>query len=743
MTYNYSHAFIEDILGFTEYESAPCDAEWAPLDYGQFSFGTSTNAAPLPDDPNASRSLNAKVPIPRASTPSIAKAHSRVNRACEACREQKAKCSGHQPTCHRCAQSGAKCSYGDRKREKITKQLIDLTIRARTYEGLLRTLHPQVDTAAAELIEQALTNAPIKVPKAPQLPYGSVFSLGAFDYTEQDLNRDPRLQSMGFIGEPSEMACLYRLKRQLDRGISSPTCNQPISDMNYFLDDTDVAVNQKVDLSKWPSKAAADLLIHHYFNVIHPMFSAIGELAFIGQFRKFYSSPNMRPGSRWQAISNLIFAIAARHLLLTGGEPSIEFEDHTVFFSRAWQLNLDKDMALHHPDLEQVQIEGLMSLYMLSVGHVNRSWRFIGVAIRSAITMGINLRHNNKSISPLSKETRYRLWWTLVIIETILCEMTGRPPCTGVNSCTTPLPVPYPEEDFDDERVTKLITDHMIRNTAAISILQNSSSISLDSIITTGVQSEANYGIKVEAETAGEALIPNSSQCLLYTIELSLLMRDAVATLYSPTAGQKSWHGIEIALCTLNNDADRWLSRLPAELQFKDLHPDQQFLRQRVRLAFQFYSTKLVISQPCLRPLADGLSEMKPIVMLRENMATMCVRMASLMLDVLPDKPDVAHLDKLPPWCVVFHYLMQSTVVLLVELFTRAQAGKPEAVGILKKTGKATGWLEMMSSRDHSSKRAWVRNKSHRQKSLFIKWRNNPNPTDPYLTKGIGLDDKE
>lgn len=322
--------------------------------------------------------------------------------------------------------------------------------------------------------------------------------------------------------------------------------------------------------------------------------------------------------------------------------------------------------------------------------------------------MGINLRSNSESVPPLSKETRYRLWWALIIHEMVLCEMTGRPPCTGVNFCTTPLPVPYPEEDFGDERVMKLITDHTIRSTAAISVLPNSSSTSLDSIITASAQPETNNGIKVEAEGAAESLIPNSSLCLLYTVELSLLMRDAFTTLYAPTAAQKSWHGIEIALCTLNNDADRWLSRLPAELQFKDLRPGQPFLRQRIGLAFQFYSTKLVISQSCLRPLADRLSEVKPVVTLCENMATMCVEMAGLMLDILPDKPDMAHLEDLPPWWVVFHYLMQSTVVLLVELFTRAKTGTPEAVGILKNIGKATGWLEMMSSRDRSSKRAWV-----------------------------------
>lgn len=168
------------------------------------------------------------------------------------------------------------------------------------------------------------------------------------------------------------MACLYRLKSQLDQGISTPTFNESISHIHYFLDDTDVAVLEEVDMSKWPSQAAADLLVHHYFDIIHPIFPAIGKLAFIGQYRKFYSNRNVRPGSRWRAVLNLILAISARHLLLTNSLPSVEFEDHMVFFSRAWQLNMDKEMALSHPDLQQVQIDGLMSFYMLTVGHINR-----------------------------------------------------------------------------------------------------------------------------------------------------------------------------------------------------------------------------------------------------------------------------------------------------------------------------------------------------------------------------------
>ncbi|KAJ5950100.1 hypothetical protein N7454_001684 [Penicillium verhagenii] len=710
--YNYSNSFIEHLLGLSEYDSAPSDVEWASLDYTHsVSVGDVDNTTAVPSVPNNGHSLNTKVPIPRNSTPGNSKVRGRVSRACEACREQKAKCSGQQPSCFRCQQTGVKCFYGDRKKEKIIKQLTDLTVRAQTYENLLRTLYPHLDKKSAELIEQALTSTPVKTPKAPEMPYGSIFSLGASDYTEEDLNHDSRLQSIGFIGEPSEMACLHRLKRQLDQDPSNFSSDQSISHTNYFLDDTHFPHDEDADLETWPSQLAADLLVCHYFEVIHPTFPVIGKLAFTSQYRKFYSNADVRPGNRWRALLNMVFAIAARHLLLRDVQPSIEFDDHNIFFSRAWKFNTDKSMPLNHSDLQQVQIDGLMAYHMFSVGHINRSWRIIGIAIRSAIAMGINLRSNADSITPLSKETRYRLWWALIILEMVLCELTGRPPCTGVNFCTTPLPVPYPEEDFGNEPGMHRIADHASRSPAISCVLPNSSSTSLDNIVTGSphpVKQEPKAGLKFEPEEFSEAPTLNNSLFLLYTVELSLLMRDAVTTLYAPAAVQKSWHGIEIALCTLNGDADKWLSRLPPELSFGDLRPGQPFLRQRTCLAFQFYSTKLVISQPCLRPLADELSEVNSVVTLCTNMATMCVQMATLMLDILPDTPDMAHLDILPPWWVVFHYLMQSTVVLLVELFTRAEAGTPEAVGILRNVRKAMGWLEMMSSRDLSSMRAWV-----------------------------------
>lgn len=105
--------------------------DWAGSQYSQPFFGPQLNyetIAGFPESPSGTsgvnineRSMNSKVPIPRSAQPNNWTSSGRVSRACENCREQKAKCSGHRPTCQRCQEAGIACSYGDRKREKVAK----------------------------------------------------------------------------------------------------------------------------------------------------------------------------------------------------------------------------------------------------------------------------------------------------------------------------------------------------------------------------------------------------------------------------------------------------------------------------------------------------------------------------------------------------------------------------------------------------------------------------------------------
>jgi hypothetical protein len=78
------------------------------------------------------------------------------------------------------------------------------------------------------------------------------------------------------------------------------------------------------------------------------------------------------------------------------------------------------------------------------------------------------------------------------------------------------------------------------------------------------------------------------------------------------------------------------------------------------------------------------------------------------MLDMLPTEPDATWLYGVSPWWCVLNYIMQSTTVLMTELFARTTPGTPEAANLVEKIQKATQWLLEMSTKDSSSQRAWL-----------------------------------
>ena len=74
-----------------------------------------------PAPSHVSQPSTTKVAISRIPRPAIEPSNRRVSRACDPCREQKAKCSGHQPSCQRCYATGAICVYTDGKRAREAK----------------------------------------------------------------------------------------------------------------------------------------------------------------------------------------------------------------------------------------------------------------------------------------------------------------------------------------------------------------------------------------------------------------------------------------------------------------------------------------------------------------------------------------------------------------------------------------------------------------------------------------------
>ncbi|KAL4964658.1 putative C6 transcription factor [Aspergillus stella-maris] len=667
--------------------------------------------------------LNNKVAIPRSANSAAVSNRGRVSRACENCREQKVKCSGQRPTCQRCQDAEIQCSYGDRKREKLARRLSDLTARVDTLETLLQNIYPNLDSLSAQYVErifsdqydkdQPPSHLPSEIP-SPLLTTDAGSSIGAIDLTKEDFNHDEKIQAMGFVGEHSEIAWIYRLKKllhhlhqgRLDRDLA----RDYVTAANYFVDDSDVIILSNVDLSRRPLPTVADRLVESFFQVVHPCFPIVNKAIFMDQYKSFYSSPSVRPGTRWLAVLNLIFAIAMKLVHNSSKDDETTTDDHNVYFSRAWRLSMGDTSLLGHPNLQQVQVEGLITFYLMTVGQANRAWRLSGISIQSAITMGLNLRNESSAILFSWRENRYRIWWSIYVLHVLLCVMTGRLPSSTDDSCTTPLPVPFSEDEFSRGEIEQLIEDHDARTSFMRNLVSQFSAQSAESALVPDSARHQNpsHGQQSDqvASAALQFLTPNASLHFLYFVELGLIMRRTIDALYAPGAGRKSWHSMEMIISALNSRTDSWLDKLPAELHFT--RGALACERERLSLAFAFYSTKILITQPCLsRTLLQATWDDKTEEFTTTT-AAMCIDMASYMLQLLPDVPDLTWAYRLSPWWCSVHYIMQATTVLFTSLVIKERVNTVHHYRTFESISKASNWLSSLAEKDPSAHRALV-----------------------------------
>ncbi|KAJ6029800.1 hypothetical protein N7499_012208 [Penicillium canescens] len=671
---------------------------------------------------------NPKVPISRTNTPTSWSNRSRVSQACKACRELKTKCSGHRPACHRCKDLGLDCNYSERKRELINKRMEDLGAHVEMLENLLRDVYPKLDTNSAQHIDQTLKKvlshdrARLTLPplaetcNAPDAPR---FTIG---YTNEDFNRNGELQALGFVGEHSEMAWLYRIKSALEQvsATSSPAqdglSQSSIASIDYYSNDSKMDVREEINVFERPEKTEADQLINTYFRIIHPSFPIVGKTTLLGQYRSLYTDSTARPGKQWLAVMNFMFAIAAMHLSPTQEIAECDEAPHRVFFSRGWILSMDKASLRDHACLQQVQVEGLAAFYLLASGQVNRSWKCGGIAICSALAMGLNLRSESQSVAPLSKEIRYRVWWALYVLDTSLAEITGRPPRMSEAFCTTPLPMPFEEGDLHNQLVQKDFDDKVARSRSSFNLLDN-----MRRNAPTNDQNEDGPPGRLAPRkrslnkdenvtlAVSESPQPSDSLCFSYSVSLTMLIREAINTLYAPGTANKQWVDVAIAIASLNVKANTWLASLPASYQFQRISVTGPLRHQLSRLAFQFYFTKLLITQPCLRRLmysSEEVSDASEDVF--DPMASICIQATGQLLDLLPDEPNLTWLYGVVPWWCALHYLMQAIAIILTESFLRANAGTVDTIGISQKLTKATAWVKELSKVDISARKAFL-----------------------------------
>ncbi|RMZ74495.1 fungal specific transcription factor domain-containing [Pyrenophora seminiperda CCB06] len=386
---------------------------------------------------------------------------------------------------------------------------------------------------------------------------------------------------------------------------------------NYYLDDDGIELTDCGNPFELPPEPTADILFHCFGRTVQAPFPLL-PATLQGQLKQYYKL--VRDGQaihcpeRWFALVNLVFAIGAKFSHLVQADWRAEELDHVVYLSRAFQLlNMnDTILVLSTPDLSTTQAAGLFAIYYMTVGHVNRAWVMVGIAMRSAFSLGLHIRDGDFSIPSLQDQSMVRTWWSLHALESLLSSITGRPSIIPNENITTPLPSAIPEVQIQD---TTTSTD------------------------TRFLDADAN---------------------------LNLLTQQVISDLYTQRRSSPSWDYIQQTIVSLVGDLDKWAVDCIPQFYQEPWNPTPGQQREVFMLKLQYYRLKILTTRPSLRRIERcyeaGNDEFNS---LDQSVADMCIQAAQDVASLLAAEPNPTSLYEKGPWWCIVHNIMQSIAVLM------------------------------------------------------------------------------
>ncbi|KAK4697188.1 hypothetical protein P7C71_g844, partial [Lecanoromycetidae sp. Uapishka_2] len=308
----------------------------------------------------------------------------------------------------------------------------NLLEKLKAYEALLLDFLPQVDEDDQQAIHNALLLPPqLELSKETRTraagsssgdhdladgesQASGIGSMGSTGCVHQDdfMPENREEQALAFAGPTSETKWIQRLKRELDEdntaGKSKAAQQDPAGagglnqrPSGLFREDMDTAiVGHQIDPFQLPLKDTADALVNAYFSTVQISFPILDKTEFMHQYEDLFTAMDpVSYGDRiFLAILQLVFAISAVHAHLTEAGWAGDARDHML------------------------------------------SWNIIGLAVRSAQTLGLHLKNATPSITAAKKRHYSKVWFAVASLESMLTVMTGRPTMVNSRDCSVSLP---------------------------------------------------------------------------------------------------------------------------------------------------------------------------------------------------------------------------------------------------------------------------------------------------------------
>ncbi|KAF6825568.1 C6 transcription factor [Colletotrichum plurivorum] len=399
----------------------------------------------------------------------------RVTRACDECRRKKIKCDGKQPCTH-CSVYSYECTYdkpSNRRRNPAPQYIEALESRLQRAETLLRKFMPDVDLADPTLdpaVQQEFRNREHARAQTTKLRHDPFLTPG-----KEDAQLLSMIESIGqldlddkggwdFHGVSSGAVFLRRMKEHF-RGLMGPPSKvpflprpeRPAGLMN--LDSPASAASSPFDSTmstapELPPKDVARKLCYYSLNCATCLIRVVHVPTFYDLFDRIYEKSYDEYTKEEHRFLGLLFAVMALGCMyanLDENAPAVAYkesaEEGMKYYDTARRILQD---ITECRDLTSLQALLFMILFLQATSNLSGCYAFVGIALRSALRMGLHRFLKHEQISIIEQEVRKRVFWVIRQMDIYVSAMLGFPLLLNADD----IDQPYPSE-IDDEYITE------------------------------------------------------------------------------------------------------------------------------------------------------------------------------------------------------------------------------------------------------------------------------------------------
>ncbi|KAI4932615.1 hypothetical protein J4E85_003013 [Alternaria conjuncta] len=405
----------------------------------------------------------------------------RVTRACDECRRKKIKCDGKQPCTHCTVYSyelipSSTYDQPSNRRRNATPQYIEaLESQLKRAKALLHVVLPTVDlndpAIDAHLQNGLLPQLPQAAARPPVMPVDpriAQHQAPAHSEDQPDSHLEAMVKATGqldldeegkwdYQGHSSGLSFMRGL-RQFDDMFQIPSDESPSlrhQSMSYEPPSPSLSIAGSTTAPSnvpLPSQENARILCDSAIIQYSAMLRVVHLPTFYKQMSRLYEVAPENYGSAETSFLPLFYSVLALGKLYSENDTGVDVASYDIltdeglkYFKASRQLLDITDCR----DLTSLQAIIFMIQFLQSSAKLSTCYAYIGVALRSALRMGLH-RSFNVKFNPIEAETRKRIFWVIRRMDTYVGAMLGLPRFLDDEDIDQEWPV-----EVDDEYITE------------------------------------------------------------------------------------------------------------------------------------------------------------------------------------------------------------------------------------------------------------------------------------------------